>query len=547
MSASALIDPITLEVVRNKLESIANEMQLTLMRSSFSPAVKESLDASASLFTADGTTLSQATAIPIHLGTLVPAVASVLETFPVETMNDGDIFVLNDPYAGGTHLPDLAVIMPVFCEGRVIALTGVMTHHQDVGGMSPGSIPTNATEIFQEGIRIPPVKLGDKNGLDPMFVTLMTRNVRLPDYFMGDLNAQIAACKTGVRRIVELAQSQGGHAIIALFAELLDRSEALTRAAIRKLPQGTFHYVDHLDNDGIDLDRKIRIEVTATVEGDTITFDFTGTSPQVRGPLNCVPSGCLAAGFFAVRALCGPSIPTNGGCFRPLKLILPKGTLVNPVEPAPVNARTNTIKIAAGCMLGCFRELLPDLLGAPDSGDLHTIMWSGRNSRNAPFVVMEILAGGSGARTSGDGVDVAETDVTNGMNLPVEAFEMNVPVRITRMEVRPDSGGVGRYRGGLGLSREYEILAPVTLVHRGERFFNTAPGLAGGGNGASSRSIIHRTEGREESIRSKEIVQFLPGDRLILETAGAGGLGNPAERDAKLTEVDRLTGKCASL
>jgi N-methylhydantoinase B len=539
MSRNEPFDAITLEVVRNKLESIANEMQTTLLRSSFSPAVKESLDASASLFTVAGTPLAQATAIPIHLGTLVPAVASVLSSFPVAGMKPGDAFVLNDPYAGGTHLPDLAIVMPVIHEGRPIALAACMTHHQDVGGISAGSIPTHATEIFQEGIRIPPLKLLDGDEMNETFIKLVCLNVRLPDFFLGDLNAQIAACKIGARRVLELAHNVGGgETATGLFDELLDRSERLTKEAIRRLPQGTYRYVEYLDNDGVDLDQRIRVEVAATVENETITFDFTGTSPQVRGPINCVASGALAAAFFAVRALCGPSIPTNGGCFRPLRLVLPEGSLVNPREPAPVNARTNTIKAAACCMLGAFREILPEQLGAADSGDLHTIMWSGKRLDGRPFVVMEIFAGGSGARAGHDGVDVCETDVTNGMNLPVEAFEMEAPVRVLRMEAACDSGGAGATRGGLGIHREYEMLADVTLVHRGERFYSAPQGLRGGLPGASAGSTIHRKDGAVEQIRSKEVVQFEAGDRLTLTTAGGAGYGQPVQRGPEALAAD---------
>src|SRR5215471_12768146 len=312
------VDPITLEVLRNKLDGIANEMQLTLVRSSFSPIVKEGLDASASLFTVRGETLAQAIAIPIHLATLIPAIARILSVYPLSTMSDGDVYMMNDPYLGGTHLPDIALVQPIFASGRPVAISATMTHHQDMGGMSPGSIPTTATEIFQEGLRIPPLKFRDKGQYNDTLVAIIRQNVRIPDAVMGDLNAQLAACNVGARRIAALAAELGDNHALAIFDELLDRSEVLTRAALRTIPDGTYRHVDFSDNDGIDLDRHIRFEVAVTVKDGSFHCDFTGSSPQVRGPFNCVPSGSLAAACYALRAVTDPTIPTNAGCFRPI-------------------------------------------------------------------------------------------------------------------------------------------------------------------------------------------------------------------------------------
>ncbi|MBM3523894.1 MAG: hydantoinase B/oxoprolinase family protein, partial [Alphaproteobacteria bacterium] len=252
------LDPITIEVVRHKLDGIANEMEQTLLRSSFSPIVKEGLDASASLFTVTGETLAQACAIPIHLATLIPCVHTVLREYPLETMRDGDIYIMNDPYLGGTHLPDIALVMPIFHRGRPTALSAAMTHHQDVGGMTPGSVPTNATEIFQEGLRIPPLKLREAGVMNETLVRMLRLNVRIPDTVMGDLNAQIAACQMGARRLDALAETYGHNLLATIFAELLDRSERMTREVLRQIPEGTYRYVDWLDNDGIELDREVR-------------------------------------------------------------------------------------------------------------------------------------------------------------------------------------------------------------------------------------------------------------------------------------------------
>jgi N-methylhydantoinase B/oxoprolinase/acetone carboxylase alpha subunit len=539
------IDPITLEVLRHKFEGIAEEMETTLLRSSFSPIVKEGMDASASLFTPEGVTLAQACAIPIHLGTLIPCLATMMETFPPAEMQPGDIYMMNDPYCGGTHLPDIAVIMPVIIAGQLVAFSAAMTHHQDIGGMSAGSVPTNATEVFQEGLRIPPVRWARGGEFDATLTALLRQNVRIPDTFIGDLNAQVAACKVGIRRLGDLVKRHGAEFLAQVCEHLLDRSEAMTRAELKEIPDGSYSYVDYLDNDGIALDQRIRIEVNASIAGDSVHFDLSGTSSQVTGPMNCVPSGSLAAACFALRAITDPSIPGNGGCFRPIRLTLPEGSLVNPHEPAPVNARTATIKRITGCMLGALAQAVPDRVPASPAGELLVMAFGGRlKVGGTAFVTGELIAGGSGAGAGHDGIDGIETDATNCMNLPAEAMEMEAPIRVHRVSLRPDSGGAGQYRGGLGVIKEFEFLhGPVSLSHRGERHFAAAAGLAGGEPGALARSLIVRADGRHEEIPSKMVSQLAAGDRLRVETAGGGGFGAAAQRDRAAVETDLADGK----
>lgn len=543
----AELDPITVEVVRHKLDGIAEEMEQTLLRSSFSPIVKEGLDASASLFTIAGETLAQACAIPVHLATLIPVVGTILREYPVETMRDGDIYIMNDPYLGGTHLPDIALVMPIFHRGRPIAFSAAMTHHQDVGGMTPGSVPTNATEIFQEGLRIPPLKLRDAGVINETLVKMLRLNVRIPDTVMGDLNAQIAACQMGARRLDELAHGYGHNLLATIFATLLDRSEAMTRDALRQIPEGTYRYHDFLDNDGIEYGRTVRIEVAVTVKDGTFHCDFTGTDPQLKGPFNCVPSGSQAAAYFAVRALTDPTIPTNAGCFRPVSLHLPKGTLVNPAEPAPVGSRSATIKRVTGCILGAFKDVLPEKVPADAAGELLTLAFGGTH-RGQRFVVGELVAGGSGASKGRDGVDVIETDATNCMNLPVEAIEMEAPIRIHRTALRRDSGGDGAWRGGLGVEREYEVLeGEVTFTHRGERHSFPAQGAGGGKPGALAVSVITRADGATQTIDSKLVTTLRKGDRVFVQTAGGGGYGDPAQRDPAARSADAANGKTSGV
>ncbi|MGE0515039.1 MAG: hydantoinase B/oxoprolinase family protein [Hyphomicrobiaceae bacterium] len=540
-------DPVTLEVIRHRLDKIAEEMQATLLKSSCSPIVKEGLDASASLFTLDGTTLAQACAIAIHLGTLIPAVGAILAKFPVEQMRDGDIYLLNDPYCGGTHLPDFAVVMPVFAGGRPIALAATMTHHQDVGGKTAGSVPTDSTEIFQEGIRIPPVAWARDGVFDETLTAVLRQNVRIPDIFMGDLHAQVAACKIAAMRLREAAEKFGHNALLTSFSVLLDRAEAMTRAALALLPAGTYRAVDFLDNDGIDLDQRIRIEVAATIADGTIHFDLTGSNPQVKGPINCVPSGSLAAACFAVRAVTDPAIPNNGGCFRPISLTLPEGSIVNPREPAPVNARTATIKRITNTMLKALADVVPGRVPAPNSGELLVMAWGGQRSDGRSFVTGELLAGGAGAGDGFDGVDAIETDATNCMNLPVEAMELDAPIRVTRWQLVAGSGGDGAFLGGRGQLKEYEVLddvsGTVSYSHRGERHFVAPDGLAGGRPGLMARSWITRADGSEEIIPSKIVTRLAPGDRVVITTAGGGGYGPPEDRDAETRARDKADGR----
>jgi len=537
-------DPITVEVIRHRLDTIAEEMETVLLRSSCSPIVKEGLDASASLFTIEGQTLAQACAIPIHLGTLIPAVAAILEAFPLDQMTEGDVYALNDPYHGGTHLPDFAIVTPVFSNGRPLALAATMTHHQDVGGKTAGSVPTDSTEIWQEGLRVPPVCWAKGGKFDETLTALLRLNVRVPDIFIGDLHAQIAACRLAATRLHDTAGRYGEEQLLKVFDTLLDRSETMTRAAIRKLTPGVYKFADYLDNDGVDIDRRIRIEVTATVEDDTVHFDLTGTSDQVRGPVNCVPSGSLAAACYAVRAITDPAIPNNAGCFRPIQLTLPPDSLVNPTAPAPVNARTATIKRITGCMLSALAQAMPDRAIASNAGELVVMAFGGKHGGKM-FVTGDLLAGGSGAGPEGDGVDAIETDATNCMSVPAEAMELESPIRVNRCALRPDTGGSGTTRGGLGLVKEYEVLAAegVSYSHRGERHFAPAKGIDGGSDGGLAHSEIIRADGTVEVIPSKIVTRLGPGDRVVVGTAGGAGRGAPEARPDDARRSDLNNGK----
>jgi N-methylhydantoinase B len=540
----AAIDPILLEVLRNRLDAIADEMELTLLKSAASPIVKEGLDASAALFNVEGETIAQAAAIPIHLGALQFAAKRLIRAFPPAAMREGDAFLLNDPYDGGTHLPDITLAVPVVAERGTVALACTMCHHQDVGGRTPGSVPTDATELYQEGVIIPPTRLYRAGELDENLFGFICRNVRLPDVFTGDLMAQVAAGRLGAIRFRELCARHGADTVLAYVDELLARAETLTGREIEAIPDGTYAFADWLDNDGVG-DEPVKIEVAVTVRGSSMTFDFTGTSPQVRGPFNSVPASTLSAVYYAIRAISDPAIPNNGGCFRAVDAVLPEGSLVNPWPPAPVSCRTATIKRIADTVMGALVKALPDRLPAASSGTLLVMAFGGTDpTTGRPFVASELAAGGMGARPTKDGIDVVETDVSNCMNIPVESVEMNFPLRIRRLGLWTDSGGPGQHRGGLGLEKVFEATATaVTVSHRGERFASCPWGLHGGASAGRARAFILRRDGRREELPSKKMIVLHPGDQLWEYVAGGGGHGDPLERDPDLVLADVLDGK----
>ena len=410
--------------------------------------------------------------------------------------------------------------------------------------MTPGSLPARATEIYQEGMRIPPLKFYDQGVVNKTLIELLKINNRIPDIFMGDLNAQVSAVKIGARRLVELADLYGFNQLLAIFEDLLSRSEILTREALRVVPEGTYHCVDWLDNDGIDLDKRIRVEVAVTVKNGTLTVTFPDATPQVRGPANCSTSGAQAAAYFVVRVIGGPTLPTNGGCFRPVSVEPPLGSLFNPLEPAPVNARSWTVQHIASCILGALSEVVPMRICAGSSGPSSVLIFANRDANGKSNITGDFVVGGSGASHNCDGVDGIETETTNGMNVPSEALELLAPIRINRFELRPDSGGMGEFRGGLGTTREYECLADeMVFTHRGGRHYAPAQGARGGQAGAPAQSVIVRADGTEEEVPSKLTTELRYGDRVVVQTPGGGGYGDSRRRGAEELAFDLKSGK----
>ena len=542
------MDPITLEVVRNKLDSVADEMEIALLKSSHSAIVKEALDASAAIFDARGQQIAQAAASPIHLGMIIPAVERFVETFPLATMREGDVYVLNDPFDGGTHVPDLVMTMPVFARDGLIAMVTAITHHQDMGGRSPGSTPTDAREIYQEGLRIPPLKLYDEGRLNSTLLAIVGRNVRIPDVVIGDIFGQYAACHVGKIGVLSLAERLGSDALSEYMRQLLDRAELLARKAIEHVPDGSYHFVDYLDNDGVDLDRLVKIAVTVTVSGSELTVDFTGSDPQVAGPINCVPASTLSAVYYVVRAAIGGDLPKNAGCYRPVHVRLPEGSVVNAKLPAAVNGRSIVVRRIVDCLLGALNQAMPGKLPAASNGHPLVMSIGGVDpATERAYVTAEIGAGGMGARPSKDGIDTIQTDTSNAQNIPVEALELEFPIRVNRWSLRQDSGGAGRFRGGLGFEKRFEVLRGTAHVsHRGERH-RTAPwGLFGGGPGAQAKSLLIKPGEEVIQVPSKLEFTMRPGDMLDVWTTGGGGYGDPLDREPERVLDDVLDGKVSS-
>jgi len=538
---NGMVESVLLEVIYHRLKSIADEMETALLKSSFSPIVQEALDATAAVFNAQGQTIAQAAAIPIHLGTLMFSVPQILQAFPTSEMQEGDVFLANDPYSGGTHLPDITVVVPIIYEDEVVALSCSMVHHQDIGAMTPG-VPTSATSIYQEGINLPPLKLYDAGNPVKVVHDIIRKNVRTPDMVIGDIRAQVSAGNVGKLRILELLQEHSKELVLTAMNELLNHSETLTRKELEKIPDGTYSFVDYMDNDGIDLDRRIKIQAAVTIHGSEFIVDFSGTSSQVKGPMNCVPSSTWSAVAYVMRVITGASIPSNAGCFRPITVNLPEGSLVNPHPPAATGARTSTVVRVSDVLMGAMAKVIPERLLAASGPVVNPGIYFGGIDplTGQEYINSELAAGGMGARPTKDGVDIISTDTANLMNVPVEALEMSSPIRILKTGLYDGSGGAGEYRGGLGLEKFFEVLrGTASVTFRGERHYSRPWGLFGGLPASVARGIVVRNTGEKEEIPSKRDLTLNEGDRLYIFTSGGGGYGDPLKRkpDSVLRDV----------
>ncbi|WP_435062460.1 hydantoinase B/oxoprolinase family protein [Halobaculum sp. EA56] len=558
--ADAGVDSVTLEVIRNGCEAVAEEMNATLVRTGYSPNIKERRDCSTALFDADGEMIAQAETMPVHLGAMPYSVAAAVEAFPAETLSPGDSVLLNDPFRGGAHLPDLTLVTPVHDAAgeEVVAFAANRAHHADIGGSTAGSVAADSTEIYQEGLRIPPVKFEEGTGavgedgtpegeVREDVLSMVLANVRTPEERRGDLRAQVAANATGRRRFRDLAEEHGADLPPAV-EEIKDYSERRMRAELAELPDGTYEFADALDDDGRG-NEDLAVEAAVTVDGDEVTVDFTGTAEQTEGPVNAVLAVTASATYYAVRCVTDPDIPPNHGCYRPIEVVAPEGTIVNPEPPAAVvGGNLETSQRVTDVVLGALAEADPESVVAACQGTMNNVTLGGTDPRgdgDSPYAFYETQGGGFGGRAGGDGMDGVHVHMSNTLNTPAEVLETAYPLRIERYELRPDSGGPGEHRGGLGLRRDIRVrghTARFSLL--AERHESRPYGLAGGGEGAAGAAYIVDGSGDElETLPAKHTRDLPAGTVVSVRTPGGGGYGDPADRDAEAIERDLRLGK----
>jgi N-methylhydantoinase B len=563
-------DPVELEVFKNLYHSIAEEMGAALRRTSFSPNIKERRDYSCAVFDSAGQVIAMGDHMPVHLGSMPMSVAAAIETEKAQPcgLEPGDVVMLNDPFRGGTHLPDITLVMPVyiFRSNKISRGDGAeprhhtiapdfyvasRAHHADVGGTYPGSMGP-CREIYQEGLRIPPVKIMRGGKLVADVLALVLNNVRTPQEREGDLGAQIAACQTGAQRLREICKRYGIARAKRAAADLLVYSEEMMRAFLRTIPPGHYHAEDFLDDDGIE-DKPVRIAVNIQVKAlskkkspvetrlaaslsaskkkqpASVTIDFTGSDPQVEGAINAVEAITYSACFYVFRCLLREDVPATSGLMRPLRVIAPTGTVVNAKPPAAVaGGNVETSQRIVDVLLRALAQAIPDRIPAAASGTMNNLTIGGIDPRTGePFAYYETIAGGMGARPTKDGVSGVHTHMTNSLNTPAEALEYAYPVRLRQYSLRSSSGGAGLHTGGAGIVREIEVLTDAQVTLLADRRSRGPYGLNGGADGAPGRTLIIRRDGSEETIPGKTSVRLRSGERVRIESPGGGGWGKP--------------------
>lgn len=537
----SLSDPILLELIKNALDTIVDEMAIALVRTAYSNNLKNAMDMSCALCDAQGRLIAQGLTLPLHLGSIPDAMAQMRKKF-ARRIDPGDVFILNDPFEGGTHLPDFYIFKPIFLGKALVGWAASIGHQLDVGGKTPGGNGCDATEIYQEGLRIPAVKLYARGEpVEPVF-EMIDRNVRVPRQVLGDVRSQVAACFTGERGYLKLMAQHGAERFSACTTMLLDQAERLARSAIAKMPDGTYEFTDWIDDDGIDPD-PIPIKVVITVTGDRLIADFTGSASQVRGAINSPLPFTKSAVYATVRHLIGGDPPNNEGYFRPIEVIAPPGTVVNPVLPASVAARGLTGFRLANALFGALAQIAPDRVFACEVGGDTGVSFGGYDAERRPFVFLEFLFGSWGGRPTRDGVDACSSSVVNFSNNPIEVIESEYPILIERYGYVSDTGGPGKFRGGLAITRQYRFLERTgTLQLRTDRRRFLPYGLAGGRPGTPSDNVLNPdTDARQ--LPSKCTLEVRHGDVFRHLLAGAGGWGDPLERDPELVLKDVLEEK----
>jgi N-methylhydantoinase B len=540
------LDPVTFSILTGRLEQIADEMDATLYRSAFNPIIAEARDACHGLYHAKtGATLVQGQkSLPIFVGAMAFAVKAVIDKLGDTQVSEGDTYIFNDPYAGGTHLNDFRLVRPLMRQGRIFAWLASVGHWLDIGGNVAGGYNPQATESFQEGVLIPPVKLFSKGVLQQDIVDILAANSRVPRSNWGDLNGQLNALDLGERRFQSLIDEYGDAVVLATLDAASDRAEALMRAEIAALPDGTYSFEDYLDNDGI-VDEKLTIALDMTIKADALTLDFSRSSPPCKGPVNIAYSTAVAACYVALKHVF-TGVPANAGCLRPITFDIPGSTFLGVGPPRPVAGYTETILRMIGVVFGALAKADPSRATAAPFGTINALSIAGHRADGQRWVMFSFFGGGLGGNPQSDGLNHANNPISTATIPPAEILEANYPVMFTQWALRPGSGGEGEHRGGLGAIYEIELLddrgADVALL--GERGRHAPFGVAGGAPGALNRFVFDTDNGPKEPPMASKItgVKLRRGQRLRLETPGGGGWGDPARRKAEAIANDARNG-----
>jgi N-methylhydantoinase B len=523
-------DPIAFELFKNAIFSIADEMALTVFRTTYSGVLKDNMDYSTAFADADGRLVAQGLTLPGHLGSIPTALASIMRHF-ADDINEGDVFILNDPFDGGMHLPDIFIFKPLYHQGQRLAFAATVCHHTDVGGRVAGSNASDSTEIYAEGLRIPPLKLYEAGKRNETIMAFIERNVRLPVRLFGDLRAQLAACHIAETQFAELIGRHGAATVTAYMTEIIDYAERLTRAALADLPNGEWSFEDWIDDDGVDYGKPIRLFVTLRKQGDHMVVDWTGTSPQVRGAINNTLSFTKAASYTGVRSILPPGIPNNEGVFRAIEVICPPGTVGNGVLPAACAARGLTGFRMTDCIFGALAMMLPEKVFAAGDGGNTGISIGGYHADRSPFIYVDFTCGAWGARPWADGLDGNSHMFANMASHSIEVTEAEHPIQLLAYEFVPDKAGAGKFRGGVPFRRDYRFLEDAgTLQLRSDRRTHRPFGLYGGSPGEASENYLN-PEGENRILPSKFTMEVRHGDVVRHVLAGGGGWGDPLERD----------------
>jgi N-methylhydantoinase B len=525
----------TFEVIRDHLHFYCEEMMAELRKICVSTVIREAQDCATGITTARGELIAQSSGTPGHYNSIPSAVKGTIARIPLESLRPGDVLITNDPWICAGHMPDVVIMTPVFGAGGPFAFAVTVAHHLDMGGRNPGSTTANTTDVFQDGLQIPPIRIADADGMRDDVLSMILENVRFPDIVGHDINCEIAVNRRATERLTGLAAKYGEPLLAAAFADSLDRAERLTREEIARIPDGSWSWTDHLDSDG-QTDEPVRVACTVTVEGDELWVDFSESAPQARGGINMTPSFRDSYTHFAIRCCLDPSIPHNEGSFRPIHITARPGTIVSPIRPAPVAGRSVMISRVVDVVLASLSQAVPARARAGYGGCNAQPVVSGRRPDGRDFIFLDTNWGGMGAGARQDGATCLSFP-QNVANHPIEILEATYPVRVERYEIRQDSEGPGRFRGGLGLVKDYRLLADARLDVPGDRTKLPPFGLNGGGDGALTEYALIR-DGQERLLPTKREVDLRAGDVLSVRTSGGGGMGPVDGRDPALVEED---------